>query len=191
MSKFNLSNQRTKSGPHNNMKLLGVTNGKKILTSIAHYDYRSFGEGEDYIMMDGGAAGLNNFGYNRFSVTGRKLWFEVPQTFAELYNDWNVGNPRKYGIWNLEDVRVLPPEEIPDTESFEWRAENEIWGTNGLDGKSATIYVLLKDCELDHLKKISELCERRRNDELKRVADYWIKQKSSNSPTTQTQAQTS
>jgi hypothetical protein len=161
------------------MKLLGVTNNKKILTSVAHYDYRSWGDGDDYIMMDGGVCGLNDFGYNRFSVTGQKVWFEVPQTFAELYNDWNNSliSPRKYGLWNLEDVRLLSPEEIPDTESFEWQAENAIWGTNGADGKSVTTYVLLKDCELGHLEKISKICEARRDAELKKIVDYWIKQK--------------
>lgn len=162
------------------MKLLGVTNDKKILTSVAHYDFRSWGEGEDYIMMDGGVQNLNNFGYNRFSITGRKTWFEIPQTFAELYNDWNLNKPRKYGLWNLEDVRLLSPEEIPDTESFEWIAENAIWGTNGLDGKSLTTYVLLKDCELDHLEKISKICDLRRNGELKKVVDYWIDKKKVN-----------
>ncbi len=160
------------------MKLLGVTNGKKILTAVAHYDFRSWGEGDDYIMMDGGVQNLNDFGYNRFSVTGQKVWFEVPQTFAELYNDWNLNKPRKYGLWNIEDVRLLSPEEIPDTESFEWRAENAIWGTNGPDGKNPTTYVLLKDCELDHLEKISKILETRRNEGLKKVVDYWIKQKS-------------
>lgn len=175
---FNISNKRTKTSSHKTMKLLGITNGKQILTSVAHYDYRSYGEGENYIMMDGGVRNLNNFGYNRFSVSGKKVWFEVPETFAELYNDWNLNKPRKYGLWDLADVRLLSPEEIPDTDSFEWAAENAIWGTNGLDGKSQTKYVLLKDCELDHLQKIAEICELRRNAELKKIVDYWIKQKS-------------
>lgn len=161
------------------MKLLGVTNGKQILSSVAHYDCRIFGEGEDYIMMDGGVQGLNDFGYNRFSVTGEKIWFEVPQTYAELYNDWNnsLNSPRKYGIWNLADVKILTSEEYPDVESFEWRAENAIWGTNGLDGKSPTTYVLLKDCEKSHLKKISELLEKRGNKDLKQIVDYWYERK--------------
>ena len=161
------------------MKLLGFHNGKQIITSIAHYDYRSFGEGADYIMADGGIPGtLYYAGYIR--CHGRKAWFEVPQTYAELFNDYNsLDSPRKYGLWNLEDVRILSLEEIPDTESLEWRAENAIWGTNGLDGKSLTTYVLLKDCELDHLEKIAEICERRLNDEMKELVDYWIDKKKS------------
>lgn len=157
------------------MKLLGVTNGKTVLASVAHYDCRTFGEGEDYIMMDGGVQGLNDFGYNRFSVTGEKIWFEVPQNMAELYNDWNnsLNSPRKYGIWNLADVKILSPEEYPDVESFQWRAENAIWGTNGPNGDQPTTYVLIKDCEKSHLKKISELCEKRGNKELKEIVDYW------------------
>lgn len=161
------------------MKLLGITNGKQVLTSIAHYDFRSFGEGDDYLMMDGGQNIDESHGYNRFSVTGKKIWFEVPQTYAELYNDWNnsLHTPRKYGIWPIEEVKLLSPEERPDVESFEWRAENAIWGTNGPDGKSPTKYVLLKDCEKDHLAKISELCEKRRNKDLKQIVDYWYARK--------------
>lgn len=157
------------------MKLLGVTNNKQVLTSVAHYDCRSFGEGDDYIMMDGGVQGINHAGYNR--RWGKVVWFEVPQTMADLYNDWNRNDPRKYGTWNIEDVKILSPEEYPDTESFEWRANNEIWGTNGPNGDEPTTYVLLKDCSKEHLKKISEFCEKRRNKRLKDVANYWIDKK--------------
>lgn len=163
------------------MKLIGVTNGKQILTSVAHYDYRSFGSGENYIMMDGGVCGLNDFGYNRFSVTGEKLWFEVPQTYAELYNDWNRNIPRKYGLWNLEDVRLLSPEEIPDTDSFQWRAENTIWGTNGPSGTDLTTYVLLKDCGQNHLQKIAKLCKKRGIGDVAEIAEYWLNQKTKRS----------
>lgn len=158
------------------MKLLGVTNGKQVLASIAHYDCRTFGEGEDYIMQDGGALGTpDHAGYNR--KWGKSLWFEVPQNMAELYNDYNWGPPRKYGIWPIEEVKLLTPEEYPDVESFEWRAENAIWGTNGLDGKSPTVHVLIKDCSKDHLAKISELLEKRGNKSLKTIVDYWLAQK--------------
>jgi len=168
-----------------NMKLLGVTNGKKILTSVAHYDYRVYGEGQDYIMMDGGQSLNGDFCYNRFSVTGEKLWFEVPQTFAELYNDYNLRN-REYGIWNLKDVKLLLPEEIPDISSFQWQAENAIWGTNGKDGKSSTTYVLIKDCEESHLQKISQLLEARKKlpfapvekiESTKKIVDFWLDKK--------------
>lgn len=156
-----------------NMKLLGVTNNKQVLASVARHDCRTFGEGDDYIMQDGGVINTSQYaGYSR--LWGKNIWFEVPQTFAELYNDWNTGNPRKYGIWDINEVKVLSPEEIPDTNSFEWRAGNEIWGTNGLDGKQPTTYVLLKDCSKDHLQKISELCEKRGNLSIKKIADYWF-----------------
>jgi len=160
------------------MKLLGVTNGKQVLASVAHYDYRIFGEGEDYIMCDGGVLGTpGHAGYNR--KWGKSIWFEVPQNMAELYNDYNqsLHSPRKYGVWPIEDVRVLTPKEYPDTESFEWRAEHEIWGTNGPDGNLPTTYVLLKDCSKEHLQKISELCGKRGDADLKQIADHWINQK--------------
>ena len=160
------------------MKLLGVTNDKQVLTSVAHYDCRTFGEGEDYIMQDGGALGTpDHAGYNR--KWGKSLWFEVPQNMAELYNDWNnsLNSSRKYGIWNLADVKILSPEEYPDVESFEWRAENAIWGTNGPNGDQPTTYVLIKDCEKSHLKKISELLEKRGNKDPKEIVDYWHERK--------------
>lgn len=129
-------------------------------------------------MMDGGVENTSQYaGYNRFSVTGKRLWIEVSQNYAELYNDWNCNDPRQYGLWNIEDVKILSPEEIPDTESFEWRAENEIWGTNGLDGNQPTTYVLLKDCSKEHLRKISKLCESRGNKELQRIVNYWLTKK--------------
>ena len=155
------------------MKLLGVTNNKQVLTSVAHYDCRSCGEGEDYIMMDGGVININHAGYNR--RWGKVVWFEIPQTMAELYNDWNnsLHSPRKYGIWNIEDVKILSPEEYPNTSSFEWQVNNQIWGTNGLNGDEPTRFVLLKDCSKDHLAKISELCKQRGNKRLQDIADYW------------------
>jgi hypothetical protein len=158
------------------MKLLGFHNNKQIVASVASHDYRSFGEGEDRILMDGG----QDLGQGWYGQKwGKAAWFEIPQTYAELYNDWNnsLNSPRKYGIWNLADVKILTPEEYPDVESFEWRAENEIWGTNGLDGKSPTTYVLLKDCEKSHLAKISELCEKRGKKDLKEIVDYWHERK--------------
>lgn len=160
------------------MKLLGVTNNKQVLASVAHYDYRTLGEGEDYIMHDGGVVGMpDHHGYNR--KWGRSVWFEVPQNMAELYNDWNnsLNSPRKYGIWPIEEVKILLPEEYPDVESFEWQAENAIWGTSGLDGKSPTTYVLLKDCENLHLRRISDICKARGNEELRKIAEYWIEKK--------------
>lgn len=160
------------------MKLLGVTNNKVVLASVAHYDCRTFGEGEDYIMHDGGALGTPyHAGYNR--KWGKSIWFQVPQNMAELFNDYNnsLNSPRKYGIWPIEEVKVLSPEEIPDVKSFEWRAENAIWGTNGLDGKGTTTYVLLKDCEKSHLQKISEILKNKGNKELKTIVDYWLDSK--------------
>jgi len=157
------------------MKLLGFHNNKQIVASITRYDYRTIGDGADRIVMDGGQD-LDGQGWYG-QCWGKKIWFEAPQSYAELYNDWNLNNPRKYGIWNLEDVKLLSPDEIPDTESFEWRAENEIWGTNGPDGTLTTTYVLLKDCSKDHLQKISQLCEKRKNKDLKQIADYWYERK--------------
>jgi hypothetical protein len=140
------------------MKLLGRTNQKQVVASVSHYECVSAGEGADYIMCDGGQPHTNHFaGYSRGA--GEVVWFEVPQTFAELFEDYQFrstrsGIQRKYGIWNIEDVRILPKEEWPDINSIEVKAENFIWGTNGVDGKQKTRYILLNECSLDHLKNI-------------------------------------
>jgi hypothetical protein len=135
------------------MKLLGKTNRKEIIASISHHDYVAAGEGEDRICHDGGQPHTNHYaGYSR--SWGETVWFQVPQTFAELYEDYQFNKTRKYGVWNIEDVRILPQREWPEIDSIEEKAENFIWGTNGVDGKQKTRYVLLKDCSLDHLKSI-------------------------------------
>ncbi len=162
------------------MKLLGYTNGKQVIASVARHDYNSFGEGEGRILADGGQINIgDSAGYNKH--WGRPIWIEIAQTFAELYNDWNysIDKPRKYGLWDLADVKVLTPEEYPDTESFEWKAENAIWGTNGLEGNLPTTYVLLKDCSKEHLEKILVLCEERENKKLAEIVNYWLKTKCS------------
>jgi len=155
------------------MKLLGYHNGKQVVASMARHDYNAI-EGA---MADGGQPSTLQYGgYNRWN--GKSIWFQVPQSFAELYNDYrdNAAN-RKYGIWDLKDVKILSPEEIPDTESFEWRAENAIWGTKGIDGTQRTKYVHLKDCSKEHLEKIVELCKARNAKDVLQYAEYWLNQK--------------
>ena len=135
------------------MKLLGATNQKQVIASISHYDCVSAGEGADYIMCDGGQPHTNHYaGYSRGS--GGTVWFEVPQTFAELYEDYQFNKTRKYGIWNIKDVRILPKEEYPDVDSIEEKSEAFCWGTRGSLGKDELKYILLKGCSLDHLKNI-------------------------------------
>jgi hypothetical protein len=158
------------------MKLLGQTNRKEIVASISHYDYVAAGEGEDRICQDGGQIHTNHYaGYSR--SWGETVWFEVPQTFAELFEDYQFNKKRKYGIWNIEDVRILSKEEWPDVDSIEVKAENFIWGTNGVDSKQKKRYVLLKDCSLDHLKNIIANVPSI-HEETREVIEYLISQKS-------------
>lgn len=132
------------------MKLLGVKDDKYVIASMSHYDYIDI----DDLMVDGGQPCTTAYaGYNRFR--GEVCWFEVPQNFAELYYDYNYCNKnRKYGIWNLEEVILLEKEDWPDTEDFQEKINNAIWGTNGKDGKDPFKYVLLKDCSIGHLQAI-------------------------------------
>lgn len=133
------------------MKLFGRTNEKIVVASIAHYDCVI----DDELMMDGGQPHTNHYaGYNRYSG-GRRVVFEVPQNFAELYNDYNFNHKnRKFGIWNIEDVRILEENEWPNVDSIEEKAENFIWGQRGPLGDQPLKYVLLKDCSKEHLQNI-------------------------------------
>jgi hypothetical protein len=159
------------------MKLLGKTNRREIIASISHHDYVAAGEGEDRICHDGGQPHTNHCaGYSR--SWGETVWFEVPQTFAELYHDYQFNKKRKYGVWNIEDVRILPKEEWLDVHSVEVKAENFIWGTFGKRGEEKLKYVLLKDCPLDHLKNILKNVSHL-HEETREVIEYLIKQKES------------
>ena len=160
------------------MKLLGFTNGKQIVASVARYDFIKIGDKDDYIMADGGQPNIgDSAGYNKY--WGKTIWFEIPQTFAELYNDWRESHrrPRKYGVWNFNEVKILSPEEFPNTESFEWQAENAIWGTLGINGDKPLSFVMLKDCSCEHLKKIKETLEKKEDHPLFKIVDFWINQK--------------
>ena len=157
------------------MKLLGRTNGKIVVASMAHRDYVA----ADGLMMDGGQPTTNHYaGYNRYSQEGRVITFEVPQTFAELFTDYQTNKERKYGIWNIEDVRILPDEEWPDITSMEEKAQNFIWWNRGLSGREPVTYTLLKDCSISHLKAIlthvSNISQ-----ETKQVIEYLISKNNS------------
>lgn len=139
------------------MKLLAALSDKYAVFSVSHYDYL---RADDGTMADGGQPGLQNYaGYTRAS--NKMGWIELPGVnFAELYNDYNesLHKPRKYGIHKLSEVRILSPEECPDTDSFEWKRENYLWGTNGVKGDKPTTYVRLVDCNTAHLNNILNNC---------------------------------
>lgn len=134
------------------MKLIGITNGVKVIASVSHHDYIIV----DDIMHDGGQPGTSHYaGYNRHR--GESIYFEVHQTFGELYTDYqyNYGKTRSYGIWNIEDVKIL--EELEeDMNSFEYQVSQAIWGTCGIDGDEPKKFVNLVDCSTDHLNAILE-----------------------------------
>lgn len=131
------------------MILHGITDGKNVIASISHYDYRSV----DGLMMDGGQCHtLEYSGYNRWAG-GRAIWFEVPQNFAELYYDYNFNKgKRKYGYWKIKKVKIIPDDTKIDIE--EHKIKNAIWGTYGKSGKDKLKFVHLIDCEDEHLRNI-------------------------------------
>ena len=150
------------------MKLLGTTDGVSVVASLSRYDYVR----QDRIMADGGQPGTMQYGgYSRFS--GKRVWFEVPQTYAELYYDYNCNHQdRKYGIWKVEDVKILNEDEYPDTDDFNYLVSNAIWGTRGKCGTDPLKYVHLIDCEKEHLENI--LNTGRCSDELTQILQHLI-----------------
>lgn len=154
------------------MKLIGRTNGKIIVASIARHDYVS----EDGLMMDGGQPHSNHYaGYNRYSGEGYNVAFKIPQNFAELYEDYQFNfKNRKYGVWKLEEVKILTEEEWPKIGSLEEKSKVFCWGTSGPDGTEPLKYVLLKDCSVDHLKNILDNV-RHVHEETREVIEFLIK----------------
>lgn len=131
------------------MILHGKTDGKIVVASLAHHHYVSRG----ILMMDGGQCLTNHYaGYSRYSCDGDFVWFRVPETFDVLYERYNK---REFdGVWNIEDVDLIPREEWDKIDLIQEKANNFIWGTNGKNGNEPFRRVLLKDCSLEHLKAI-------------------------------------
>lgn len=151
------------------MKLLGITDGEKFIASLQHYHYVTHGD----MMFDGGQPHTNFYGgYNRYSLEGKRVWFEVDEDFAEIYNKYN--RKEINGVWDVKQGRILPPEEHPNCDSIEEQVENFIWGTRGKDGKSPLKYVLLKNCDTDHLQNILKDVKHIQA-ETKKVIEYILK----------------
>jgi hypothetical protein len=151
------------------MKLLGKTNGEKFIASLHHYHYVTHGD----MMVDGGQPSTNFYGgYNRFSLDGETVWFEFNADFAEIYNKYNKKEIN--GIWDMKQGKILSPEEYPNCDSIEEKMNNFIWGTYGKDGKSPLKYVLLKNCETDHLQNILANVKHIQSD-TKKVIEFILK----------------
>jgi len=121
-------------------------------------------------MADGGQP--NTFGFSGYTRgRGESCWFEVPQTFSELYEDYTFcgfrHKKRKYGVWKLEDVKILDESEWPKDDDMDLLIENTIWGTYGKDGGEDLHYIHLKDADTDHLNNI--LTQGLPSDELKNI----------------------
>lgn len=135
------------------MKLLGVTDGKYFVASVAHYHYVKHGD----LMADGGQPGLRYYsGYNRF--LGKPVWAEVSESFGELYTKYNNGED--VGVWKIGDnwlnnkpdrAFILEEKDYPNPHSQKWKMHNFIWGTRGKSGNKPLKYINLYTAEEDHL----------------------------------------
>jgi hypothetical protein len=137
------------------MKLKGTTDGVMVVASIDRHDCVDIGQ----IMHDGGQPGTQQYsGYNR--GRGRSIYFEVPQTFGELYTDYQTkfkkDDIRSYGIWNTKDVKVLDDIELGEINTFEYEVSQAIWGTCGVNQDDPLKYIHLVDCSTKHLRAIQD-----------------------------------
>jgi hypothetical protein len=134
------------------MILLGIKNDTHIVASISRYDYIT----HDDLMMDGGQpTTLNYTGYYKFSG-GNPAWFRIPQRYSEIHADYSNNKDRKYGVWKIEDVEILPGTLSEDLLE-EQKIENALWGTYDKKSPNNVRYVHLVDCDDDHLRNIIEL----------------------------------
>lgn len=143
--------------------------GKFFLYSRASHDFRTFGE----CSIDGGQP----VGYNSCRIIyedkrPEEAWFDLKVNSADLYNDWN-NNKDRLGIIALEECGEKV--EQPDITSLEWKIEHAIWGTYGKTGLDPFRYINLKDCTLNHLKKIAK--ESNVSEDYLKIIKFLLKQK--------------
>lgn len=148
------------------MKIQALKVDNYYLYSRCRHDFRSFLG----FSVDGGP------GVERVLFNGpapiRIHWIEIPDiTYADLYNDWNFKED-KYGIHEVKDVKVLDYE--PDIKSIAWKAENQIWITNGKDGNEQSRAICLNRAETSHLEAILENCPHISN-ELRQIINHILK----------------
>jgi hypothetical protein len=133
------------------MKIQAIKVNDHYLYSRENHDFRSLGE----YSVDAGP-GVGRILYHTTCPTPQ--WIEIKGVnYADLYNDWN-SRENKYGIHPIDEVTVLEEKDWPDTDSFEWKKQTKIWGTNGPNGDQPTKYVMLVDCSSDHLHSILHHC---------------------------------
>lgn len=153
------------------MILHGKTDGKKIVASLSRHHYVSHGN----LMMDGGQCLTNHYaGYSIYSMDGDSVWFEIPETFEELYESYN--NKKHDGIWDFDKVRIIPNEEYEKIDTFQEKVNNFIWGTNGKNGDEPFKRVLLKNCTKEHLENILKNVPNI-HEETEKVIKYLINEK--------------
>jgi len=149
------------------MILLGTKNKTHFIASVDRHDYVYF----DEMIADGGQPSSNTCaGYTRFNLGGDIVYAQVKQEFDELYNDYQFNNPRKYGVWSLDDVEILT-DYHPNEASLAWKADRYVWGTRGKNGYKKLKYVLLKNCDTEHLNAILDT-QYQVNDETREVINY-------------------
>lgn len=134
-----------------------------VLFSRARHDYRTYEVCKGVRVrygVDGGQPWSGTRGwYNRLLLPQNgnavRCWMDIPNvTSSDLHNDWN-NRVDEHGLYvgadKISKIKIVDP---PDTESFEWKKQNAIWGTYGQDGKQNFKYINLINAERNHLLAI-------------------------------------
>lgn len=154
------------------MKIQAAIYDNYAVYSRSRHDFRTF----NGISVDGGPGIEIIVGQLPDKTFPPVRWIEIKDiNYADLYNDWN-SRQDKYGIHPLNEVTVLEEKDYQDTDSFEWKVKTAIWGTNGPDGDQPTKYIMLTDCETDHLSAILHHCGHI-SDETRQIIKHILKQR--------------
>jgi hypothetical protein len=123
----------------------------EIIYSRARHDYRQTTDSSCFV--DGG---LDYFRHGWDATKGpplKQVVIELEVSPAALYNDWN-NRKDKFGKTHISEVRIVPPEEYEDRQSFAFKKKYSQWGTLGKDGLGPRRQVMLSECQSDHLQAI-------------------------------------
>jgi hypothetical protein len=150
------------------MQFIAALYNQEVLISRAQHSLEKSKDGLAFI--DGGQNGE----YIRYGGPVEIIRVEIPYTFAEMYEDWNLRRD-KLCNFTVDDVKIIPKEEWGDRETKEFKVKSLFWGTQGKNGDEPLKYKHLTELDTDHLRALLEL--NYIDEEIKEAINYILKQK--------------
>lgn len=132
------------------MEFIAAKYKNEILISRAQHDYRQ--SVDSLAFVDCGQLSP----WIRWGGPVEIVRVEIPYTFAEMYEDWNLARD-KLCSFTIDDVKIIPKENWEDRESEDFKIKSLFWGTRGKNGDEPLKYKHLTELDTDHLKALLEL----------------------------------